>query len=108
MIIEGIKEKNGENLRAIVDELLEDLCMSFTLEWIDSIYRMGPKLQGIVTTVPLSVCYGALNLLVRLDASNFIPYACDRGSTRVQKYRTVVHRNFPLDFLEDPIVSCGE
>ena len=47
-----------------------------------------------VTTVPLSVCYGALNLLVHVDASNFVPYACDRavtgGSTRVQKYRTVV------------------
>ena len=31
-----------------------------------------------VTIVPLSVCYGALNLLVRADASNFVPYACDR------------------------------
>ena len=31
----------------------------------------------LVTTVPLSVCYGALNLLVCVDASNFIPYACD-------------------------------
>ena len=34
-----------------------------------------------VTTVPLSVCYGALNLLVRVDASNFVPYACDRAVT---------------------------
>ena len=25
------------------------------------------------------MCYGALNLLVRLDASNFVPYACDRA-----------------------------
>ena len=32
-----------------------------------------------MTTVPLSVCYGALNLLVRVDASNFVPYACDRA-----------------------------
>ena len=32
-----------------------------------------------VRTVPLSVCYGALNLLVRVDASNFVPYACDRA-----------------------------
>ena len=32
-----------------------------------------------VTTVPLSVCYGALNLLVRMEASNFVPYACDRA-----------------------------
>ena len=30
-----------------------------------------------MTTVPLSVCYRALNLLVRVDASNFVPYACD-------------------------------
>ena len=30
-----------------------------------------------MTTIPLSVCYGALNLLVRVDASNFIPYGCD-------------------------------
>ena len=35
----------------------------------------------VVTTVPLSVCYGALNLLVRVDASNFVPYACDRVVT---------------------------
>ena len=34
-----------------------------------------------VTTVPVSVCYGALNLLVRVDASNFVPYACDRAVT---------------------------
>ena len=25
------------------------------------------------------MCYGALNLLVRVDASNFVPYACDRA-----------------------------
>ena len=35
----------------------------------------------IVTTVPLSVCYGALNLLVHVDASNFVPYACYRAVT---------------------------
>ena len=34
-----------------------------------------------VTTVPLTVCYGALNLLVRVDASNFVPYTCDRAVT---------------------------
>ena len=34
-----------------------------------------------MTTVPLSVCYGALNLLVRVNASNFVPYACDRAVT---------------------------
>ena len=32
-----------------------------------------------MTTVPLSVCYGALNLLVRVDTSNFVSYACDRA-----------------------------
>ena len=32
-----------------------------------------------VTTVSLSVCYGALNLLVRVDTSNIGPYACDRA-----------------------------
>ena len=31
-----------------------------------------------MTTVPLSVCYGALNLLVCVDAFNFIPYVCDQ------------------------------
>ena len=35
--------------------------------------------QPIVTTVPLSVCYVALNLLVHVDASNFVPYVCDRA-----------------------------
>ena len=39
------------------------------------------KFQSIVTTVPLSVCYGALNLLLRADASNFVPYVCDRAIT---------------------------
>ena len=34
-----------------------------------------------VTTVFLSVCYGALNLLVRVDASNFVPYVCDQAVT---------------------------
>ena len=27
------------------------------------------------------MCYGALNLLVCVDASNFVPYACDRAFT---------------------------
>ena len=27
------------------------------------------------------MCYGALKLLVRVDASNFVPYACDRAVT---------------------------
>ena len=34
-----------------------------------------------VTTIPLSVCYGALNLSVCVDASNFVPYACDQAVT---------------------------
>ena len=38
-------------------------------------------IEGVVTTVPLSVCYGALNLLVRVDTSNFVPYACDWAVT---------------------------
>ena len=33
----------------------------------------------IVTTVPLSVCYGALNLLVLADTPNFVPYVCYRA-----------------------------
>ena len=32
-----------------------------------------------MTAVPLSVCYGALNLLVLADTSNFLPYVCDRA-----------------------------
>ena len=32
-----------------------------------------------VTTIPLTVCYGALNLLVFMDTSNFVPYVCDRA-----------------------------
>ena len=32
------------------------------------------RLYDTVTTVPLSVCYGALNLLVLADTSNFVPY----------------------------------
>ena len=36
-------------------------------------------LAGIVTTVPLSVCYRALNLLVLADTSNFVPYVCDQA-----------------------------
>ena len=34
-------------------------------------------LQGIVTT--LSVCYGALNILVLVDTSSFVPYVCDQA-----------------------------
>ena len=36
----------------------------------------------IVTTLPLSVRNGALNLSVCVTASNFVPYACDRSVTR--------------------------
>ena len=37
--------------------------------------------QGIIAlwVHPLSVCYGALNLLVLADTSNFVPYVCDRA-----------------------------
>ena len=47
MIIEGVKEKHKENLRLIVDEMLEDMGVSFSVEWIDCIYRVGPKKKGI-------------------------------------------------------------
>ena len=43
MLIEGLKEKNNENLRLIVDEMLEDMEISFNVEWIDCIYRVGTK-----------------------------------------------------------------
>ena len=43
------------------------------------LYTNQHILEDSVTTVPLSVCYRALNLLVRVDASNFIPNACDRA-----------------------------
>ena len=33
------------------------------------------------------MCYGALNLLVHVDASNFLPYACDRGV--VEEYESL-------------------
>ena len=41
-------------------------------------WRRSNTAATSVTTVPLSVCYGALNPLVHVDASNFVPYACDR------------------------------
>ena len=47
MIIEGVKEKQNENLRLIIDEMLEDMGVSFNVEWVDCIYRVGPKKQGI-------------------------------------------------------------
>ena len=43
------------------------------------LYTNQHILEDSVTTVPLSVCYRALNLLVRVDASNFVPYACDQA-----------------------------
>ena len=54
--------------------------------------KLIESINDIVTTVPLSVSYGALNLLVRVDTSNFVPYVCDRAVTRgvrgSRKYRT--------------------
>ena len=48
----------------------------------------------IATTVPLSVCYRGLNLLVLADTSNFVPYVCDlaiAGGVRgTGKHRTVI------------------
>ena len=49
-----------------------------------------------MTTVPLSVCYGALNLLVRVDASNFVPYACDRAVTGGEYEGLEVPHRYPL------------
>ena len=49
-----------------------------------------------MTTVPLSVCYGALNLLVRVDASNFVPYACDRPVTKGECEGSEVPYHRPL------------
>ena len=49
-----------------------------------------------MTTVPLSVCYGALNLLVRVDASNFVPYSCDRAVTGGECERPEVPHRRPL------------
>ena len=46
-----------------------------------SAWRRSNTVATSVTTVPQSVCYGALNLLVHVDASNFVPYACDRAVT---------------------------
>ena len=58
MILEGLKETNGENLRAIISDMLEEMELSFTVEWVDTIYRMGPKRQGsnrrpVLLTFPL-------------------------------------------------------
>ena len=39
IIIEGIKEKNNEDFRGIIDDLLNDLGLNFTVEWCDSIYE---------------------------------------------------------------------
>ena len=47
-----------------------------------------------VTTVPLSVCYGALKLLVCMDASYFVPCACDRNGRTV--LRGLSHLYFPF------------
>ena len=40
-----------------------------------------------VTTVPITVCYGELNLLVLMDTSNFAPYVCDRAIARSMRVR---------------------
>ena len=70
----------------------------------------GPRVQALihrtiffflnshasVTTVPLSVCYGALNLLVRVDASNFVPYAWDRAVTGGEYEGSEVPHRRPL------------
>ena len=46
MIIEGLKETNGEDLYTVMDEMLNDMELNFTAEWIDTFHRMGPKRQG--------------------------------------------------------------
>ena len=67
----GLVLKGSARSIMIINQLMiEDPTLSFAL---------SGKVKR--TTVPLSVCYGALNLLVRVDASNFVPYACDRTVT---------------------------
>ena len=54
----------------------------------NKVYNILSVMCPFVTTVPLSVCYGALNLLVLADTSNFVPYVCDRatgGNMRARK-----------------------
>ena len=46
MLIEGLKETKNENLRLIIDEILEDIETTFNVEWVDSIYRVGTRRQG--------------------------------------------------------------
>ena len=58
MLIEGVKETNNENLRLIVDKMLDDLETTFNVEWIDSIYLLGSKRRGadrrpIMVTFPI-------------------------------------------------------
>ena len=43
--------------------------------------------MAIVTTVPLTVCYGALNHWVLMDTSNFVPYVFDRAIAGEHKGR---------------------
>ena len=61
MLIENLKETNNENLRQTIDDMLADVEVTFTVEWIDCIYRVGPKHQGsdrrpIMLTFPFLSC----------------------------------------------------
>ena len=57
IIIEGIREKNNEDIRGIVDDLLKDLGLNYNVEWCDSIYRLGPKIDGNKRPRPIKVVF---------------------------------------------------
>ena len=57
LIIEGLPEDAYEDIRSKVNELFNDLGLSFTIDWCDSIYRLGPRRQATTRPRPVMVVF---------------------------------------------------
>ena len=55
--MEGLPESNNEDIRATIDELLNDIGCNFTVDWCDSVYRMGVRSEGNKRGRPIKVVF---------------------------------------------------
>ena len=57
VIIEGLPESNNEDIRATIDGLFNDLGLDFSVEWCDSVYRMGVRAEGNKRGRPVKIVF---------------------------------------------------
>ena len=57
VIVAGLPESNNEDIRATIDNLLNNIGCNFMVEWCDSVYRMGVRSEGNKRGRPVKVVF---------------------------------------------------